>query len=79
MLAKAKAKAKAKVKDIYSTDVIYHRHLRPSKYFCNTGHWFILSLSFFKAKHVFGLTIYHLTRHFLPASMSHACPNIGRT
>jgi hypothetical protein len=71
------AKAKAKVKHIYSTDVICHRHLRSSKYFYNTGHWFILSLSFFKVIHVSGLTIYHLTRRFLPASMPHAGLNIG--
>jgi hypothetical protein len=38
MLAKAKALAKAKVKHIYSIDIIYDRHLRSSKYFCNTSH-----------------------------------------
>ncbi len=37
-LAKAKAQAKAKVKHIYSTAVIYNRHLQSSKYFYNTGH-----------------------------------------
>jgi hypothetical protein len=37
-LAKAKAQAKAKVKHIYSTGVIYDRHLQSSKYFYKAGH-----------------------------------------
>ncbi len=41
MLAKAKALAKAKVKHIYSTVVIYDRHLWSSKYFYDTGHSFL--------------------------------------
>jgi len=39
ILTKAKALAKARVKQIYSTGIIYDRHLRASKYFYNTGHW----------------------------------------
>jgi hypothetical protein len=45
-LAKAEVKAKAKVKHIYSTGIIYERHLRSSKYFYNTGPCSTNSLSF---------------------------------
>jgi hypothetical protein len=38
------AKAKAKVKHIYSTGIIYDRHLWSSKYFYNTGHWLQIAL-----------------------------------
>ncbi len=40
-LANTMAKASAKAKHIYNTGVNYDCHLRLSKYFYSTGHWFV--------------------------------------
>ncbi len=52
MLAKAKAKGKTKVKHIYSTGIIYDRHLWSSKYFIIQATAYLASLLVTKEKKV---------------------------